>query len=133
MKIPESMDECIYFTNRTLPKGKVSAWARRKECPKCHKAKMGKPVVKGKVKSRAEIYVCPHCSFTEDKVLHEESLMLEAMYTCPLCGKQGESSAPYVRKKFQGILSYVVDCQHCAGKIPLTKRLKDTAVPDSDD
>ncbi|MBS3106966.1 hypothetical protein J4419_04880 [Candidatus Woesearchaeota archaeon] len=132
MKIPESMDGCVYFTNRTLPKGKVMAWARRKECPKCHKAQMGKPVEKGKVKIRADIYVCPSCGFTEQKIVHEEGLTLEAVYTCLHCGKQGESSAPYKRKSFQGVQSFVVECQHCAGKIPLTKKLKGIGDPDSD-
>ena len=46
------MDECFYFTNRTLEdgKGKATAWVLKPECPKCKKGPMGKPVVKGKVK-----------------------------------------------------------------------------------
>ena len=37
LKEPSSMDECIYFTNRTLVggKGKIRAWVYRKFCPKC--------------------------------------------------------------------------------------------------
>src|SRR3989338_5402915 len=31
LKIPESMDECMYFTNR----GEILAWVYRTLCPKC--------------------------------------------------------------------------------------------------
>ena len=58
------------------------------------------------------------------KVEHEESLHLEAQYTCPECGKDGESTAPYKRKSFKGVQAYVVDCQHCNTQIPITKKLK---------
>ncbi|MBU0629070.1 MAG: hypothetical protein KKC75_07820 [Nanoarchaeota archaeon] len=123
---PESMENLIYFTNRTLEdgKGKIKAWVYKKVCPKCGKAKMGKPVEKGKVKIRAAEYTCPECSFTEEKTLHEESLSLEAKYTCPECGKEGESTAPYKRRSFMGVKAYVVECQHCKAKIPVTKKLK---------
>ena len=114
------MQECIYFTNRE----NVMAWVYRKTCPKCTKAKMGKPVVKGKVKTRAEIYECPACKYTENKTEHEESLTLEAAYTCPKCKKKGESTGQYKRKPFQGVPSYLVECEHCGEKIPLTKKLK---------
>lgn len=118
------MDECLYFTNRSNDKGNVLAWVYRKLCPKCKKEKMGKPVKDGKVKSRAEMYVCPACGYTEEKTQHEESLNLEASYTCPECGKGGESVAQYKRQKFKGVLSFVVECVHCQAKIPLTKKLK---------
>ena len=102
IKEPESMEEIIYFTNRTLEggKGKIKAWVYKKKCPKCGKAKMGKPVEDGQVKIRAKEYVCPSCGFTEEKVVHEESLNLEAKYICPECGKAGESTALYKRKSF---------------------------------
>jgi predicted RNA-binding Zn-ribbon protein involved in translation (DUF1610 family) len=118
--MPESMDECLYFTNR----GEVLAWVYRKECPKCHKAKMGKPVVKGKVKIRAAVYVCPECGFEEEKIEHEENLDLEAKYTCPECGKEGESVGKYKRKSYKGVKAFVVNCEHCQADIPLTKKLK---------
>ena len=126
IKEPESMEDLIYFTNRTLEsgKGKIKAWVRKKVCPKCGKAKMGKPVEKGKVKIRAEEYTCPSCNFTEQKVVHEESLNLEAIYTCPECNKEGESTALYKRKSFMGVPAYVVECQHCKAKIPVTKKMK---------
>ncbi len=120
LKMPESMEECLYFTNR----GDILAWVYRKTCPKCRKAKMGKPVVKGKVKSRSDVYVCPACGYEEPKQEYEESLQLESVYTCPKCGKKGESVGQYKRKMFQGVLSYLLECVHCREKIPLTKKLK---------
>jgi len=86
---------------------------------------MGKPVEKGKVKIRATVYVCPECAYEEEKKEHEESLELKAVYTCPSCGKAGESAAPYKRKTFQGVPSFVVECEHCSEKIPLTKKMKE--------
>src|SRR3989344_7283200 len=107
VKIPTSMEECLYFTNR----GEVLAWVYRKTCPKCKKAKMGKPVVKGKVKTRAEIYECPACKYQEDKIAHEESLEIESTYTCPKCKKKGESTGQYKRKAYKSVQSYIVTCQ----------------------
>lgn len=125
LKSPESMDECLYFSNRSVgDNGEVTAWVYRKECPKCHKVKMGKPVVKGKVKIRAKEYVCPECGFTEDKSEHEESLTLEAKYTCPHCSKEGEGTTIYKLIGFKGVKAYVVTCEHCGEKIPITKKLK---------
>lgn len=118
------MDDLIYFTRRAIGSGKVMAWVHKKQCPKCHKAKMGKPVEGGKVKIRAKEYTCPECGFTEEKQVHEESLNLEAAYTCPHCGKEGESTAQYKRKTFEGVPAYIIACQHCGGKIGLTKKMK---------
>ena len=120
LKLPSSMQDCLYFTNREY----ILAWVYKKECPQCHKAQMGKPVEKGKVKIRAKEYICPSCGYTQEQQAYEESLNLEAQYTCPSCHKKGESTAPYKRKVFQGIPSYVVECQHCGTKMPLTKKLK---------
>jgi ssDNA-binding Zn-finger/Zn-ribbon topoisomerase 1 len=126
LKVPESMEECVYFTNRYIgEKGHVLAWVYRKECPKCHKARMGKPVVKGKVKTRADYYECPECKYQESKQEHEESLILEAQYTCPECGKDGEGTTKYIRKKYKGVLSFIIICQHCGAEIPITKKLKE--------
>ena len=121
---PESMDEVIYFSNRQVGDGKVRAWVYRKDCPECNKAKMGKPVEKGKVKIRAKEYTCPGCNHTEEKQEHEESLTLEAKYTCPECKKEGEGTTIYKRKSFQGVKAYVIECEHCQAKIPITKKLK---------
>lgn len=125
LKVPESMEECLYFTNRPVGKGHVLAWVYRKKCPKCGKAKMGKPIVKGKVKTRADHYECPECGYKEDKKEHEESLTLEAQYTCPECGKEGEGTTEYKRKSFKGVQSYVVICEYCEAQIPVTKKLKE--------
>ncbi len=114
------MDECLYFTNR----GDILAWVYRKLCPQCRKAKMGKPVIKGEVKIKAREYVCPACGYTEEKEQHESALKLEAKYTCPECGKEGESTGEYKRKNYKGVPSYIVECQHCQAKIALTKKLK---------
>lgn len=127
VQLPSSMSECLYFTNRTLSgkhEGSILAWVYRKPCPKCKQGSMGKPVEKGKVKTRAAVYVCPSCDYTEEKIAHEESLTLEAKYRCSNCGKEGQSSAPYKRKNYLGVQAYVIDCQHCDNKIPLTKKLK---------
>ncbi len=127
IKEPESMEDLIYFTNRTLEggKGKIKAWVYKKMCPKCNKVKMGKPVEKGKVKIRAKEYKCPSCGFTEEAQAHEESLTLETKYLCPECSKEGESTTLYKRKSFMGVKAYVVECQHCNAKIPVTKKLKE--------
>lgn len=119
------MEECLYFSNRSIGDGQVMAWVYRKDCPKCKKAQMGKPVAKGKVKIRASEYVCPECNYTEEKAVHENSLTLEAQYTCPHCGKDGEGITPYKRKKFQGVDAYLITCQHCGETIPVTKKLKE--------
>lgn len=114
------MDECLYFTNR----GEILAWVYRKLCPKCKKAKMGKPVVKGEVKIKSSEYACPSCGYAEPKEEHEASLRLEAKYSCPECGKEGESTGEYRRKRYLGVPSYIIICQHCNAKIALTKKLK---------
>ena len=125
LKFPNSMDECIYFTNRAFENnGKALAWVYRKPCPKCKKATMGKPVVKGKVKLRSEEYVCPGCNFTEQKEEHEESLMVEIQYTCPKCTFSGEATTQYKRKSFQGVPAYVFECGKCHEKLALTKKMK---------
>ena len=120
------MDDLIYFTNRTVEdgKGKIKAWVHKKMCSECGKAKMGKPVVKGKVKIRAKEYICPDCRFTEEKLEHEETLNLEAKCLCPSCNKEGEGTTIYKRKSFMGVKAYVLDCSNCGAKIPVTKKMK---------
>ena len=121
---PESTDGLVYFTNRTIGDGKVTAWVYKIDCPKCGKAKMGKPVEKGKVKIRANEYVCPECGHTEEKVEHEEKLILEVKYTCPYCGFSGETTTEFKRKSFNGVPSYIFTCGKCNKKIGIAKKMK---------
>ena len=126
MELPSSMDECFYFSNRTLEegKGKAIAWVLKADCPKCGKAKMGKPVDKGKVKIRAKEYVCPECNYTVPKEEYEPTLTVNVQYTCPYCGKSGEATTPYKRKSFKGVQAYVFECNDCGEKIGITKKMK---------
>jgi hypothetical protein len=125
LTIPTTMKDCLYFTNRVTDNGQILAWVYKKECPKCKKARMGKPVVKGKIKIRAKVYVCPACEHEEEKEEHEASCIIEVKYDCPHCGKAGESTGPYVRKTYKGVKSYLVECEHCKEKIAITKKLKE--------
>lgn len=125
MKEPESMDELLYFTNRTVGgKGHVRAWVFRIGCPKCGEL-MGKPVVKGKVKSRASEYVCQGCGHSELNEEHESKLKVNVAYTCPYCSHKGSAETDYKRKQFQGVLSYVFECGGCGRKLGITKKLKE--------
>ena len=140
LKIPESSQEVIYFTNRILEnEGSVKAWARKKKCHKCGKALMGKPLDEktGRPKLRAKEYVCHNCGYTEEKSAHENTLKLEAVYICPKCKKHGEATTEYKRKTFMGVPSFIISCQHCSEKIPITKKMKKPkkkgAAPEDDD
>lgn len=124
LKQPESMEEVVYYTRRTLePKGRITAWAFKIECPKCKKAQMGKPVEKGKVKIRAKEYVCPACGYTEEKKVHEDKLTVSVEYTCPYCDYVGEAQTPFKRKTWHGVKAYVFECGGCKEKIGITKRM----------
>jgi len=125
VELPSSMDELVYFTKRSFEEGRVTAWARRAKCPECGDALMGKPVRNGKLLVRAKEYECPRCGYSESKEEHEAKLFLEAVYTCPSCGEEGSYKGPYKRKKYKGVTSYIVVCEHCNSEIPLTKKMKD--------
>ena len=142
LKQPASMNECVYFTRRTTgDRGRIMAWARRIDCGKCGKAKMGKPVDGGKVKIRSQEYKCPSCGHTESKEEHDPKLTLEVIYTCPHCGKSGEAKIEYRRKSFEGVPAYVFECSSCSRKIGITKKMKaakkgrekDNAAEEADD
>jgi len=116
LKQPESVDECIYFTNRTFDTGKAMAWVYRKMCPKCGKGR--------KIDKKADHYVCYACGYKEDAKQMEELLHIEVAYTCPYCGKDGEATTEYKRKVWMGVPSYVFECKSCGKSIGLTKKLK---------
>lgn len=124
IKMPQSMKEVVYFTNRNWDKGSAKAWALKVECPKCKNALMGKPVEKGKVKIRSDYYICPECGFREDKKEHESRLLLSVAYVCPYCGHKGEKQTEYKRKSFKGVSAYVFTCDGCQEKIGITKKMK---------
>lgn len=135
LKQPNSAQECLYFTRREKEEGSsIFAWVYKKDCPKCKKAKMGKPVEKGKVKIRADIYVCPSCGYTEDETTHEESCMMDVIYKCGKCKFEGETTIPYVRKKAKmfdevkqkkvSVEAFIFECAKCKEQIYITKKLK---------
>ncbi|MFH1072074.1 MAG: hypothetical protein V1743_01450 [Nanoarchaeota archaeon] len=125
LRFPDSMDEVIYFTRRLIGlKGKVVCWVFKEDCPKCKKAKMGKPKENGKVKIRAKEYVCPSCKYTVEKVAYEDTLTASIQYTCPKCGNAGELEAPFKRKSIEGVKTIRVQCQKCKANIDITKKMK---------
>src|SRR3989344_494732 len=128
LKKPNSMDECIYFTSRAIgDKGYAIDWVFKNDCPKCKKAQIGKPKndKTGKVQIRAKIYICPNCKYSAEKQAYEETLTCNIEYTCPSCGKDGEIQLPFIRKKVEGVDTIKFDCQHCKGRILVTKKMKD--------
>src|SRR3989344_242866 len=125
LKKPESMDECIYFTNRIIGNGRATAWVFRKECPKC-KGIMGKPIKKnGKIDKKADNYVCYQCNYSESNEDVEKNLTVNVDYKCPHCGNEGEATTEYQRKCFEGVQAYVFLCGKCGKKIGITKKLKE--------
>ena len=126
IKEPESMDECFYFTRRDIDSGNVAAWVFKPMCPKCGKAKLGKPInpKTGKAMIRAKEYTCPECGYTIAKEELEPTLPLNIKYTCPYCGKSGETTTEYRMKKFKGVDACVFECEFCGEKIAITKKMK---------
>lgn len=125
LKKPESMEECIYFTNRNIGSGRAVAWVFRKECPKCKKDVLRKPSTKsGKPDKKSPIYVCKICRYEEKNEDVENGLALNVEYKCLHCGDEGETISEYQRKTFEGVPSYVFECQKCHKKIGLTKKMK---------
>src|SRR3989344_8480094 len=101
VQLPSSVDECIYFTRRSLGKlGKVVAWVPRQLC-KCGQGLMEKPrdPKTHRFKLRASEYLCSVCKFSAPVDSFEDSLTMSAQYICPSCGKSGDVSVPFRRKK----------------------------------
>ena len=126
LKKPGSVRDCVYFTNRTIGNGRAMALVFRKECPKCKKGIMGKPIKKnGKIDKKADNYVCYQCGYTEGNEQIENSLVINVEYKCPHCSNEGETTSEYKRKTFEGVPSYIFECVKCRKKIGLTKKLKE--------
>lgn len=128
LRQPESMDECVYFTQRSLNdgKGSVKVWVFKQTCPKCKKAIMGKPRdKKGKVLVRAKEYVCPECGYTVEKKAYEDSLTANAEYTCLGCGSTGEAQIQFKRKNIEGVPTLRFQCVKCSANLDVTKKLKE--------
>lgn len=128
LRQPESMDELVYFTNRSLQggKGSVRVWVFKQSCPKCEKTVMGKPRDKnGKVKTRAAEYVCPSCGHVIEKAAYETSLTANADYTCPSCSASGEAQIPFKRKLIEGVQTLRFNCAKCSANLDVTKKLKE--------
>lgn len=125
MQQPESMEECLYFTNRTIDSGKAMAWVFKKLCPKCNQGRLGKPIKKnGKPDKKADYYECPKCKYQESNEDCEKGLVVNVKYTCPHCGFIGETTTEYKRKSYMGVKAFVFMCGKCNQKIGLTKKMK---------
>jgi len=136
IKEPESMDELVYFTNRSKNGGSIMAWVYREDCPKCGKAKMGKPKnpKTGKPKIRAKEFVCEECENVIEKEEYEESLNIQVKYTCPKCKHKGETEVPFKwkgtsffdeeKQKKVSVKAVVFNCDGCGEKILITKKMK---------
>lgn len=131
LKQPTSMGDLVYFTNRSIGKGKAKVWVFRKECPECG-SPMGKPKdKKGKVKTRAKEYVCYNCSHQEEKQAYEDSLIANCEYICPGCGFKGETQIPYKRKNIDGVKTLRANCEKCNSNIDITKKMKEKKIKKS--
>ena len=128
------MDECIYFTRRTIGKGKAKAWVPKELCPKCKKALMAKPKdpKTGRPKIRSKEYTCPECGYTIEKQAYETTLTCNIEYICPHCSFSGEIQIPYKRKKVKvqtldgekSADSLRFQCKKCGKNIDVTKKMK---------
>ncbi|MBI5392368.1 hypothetical protein HZA96_00735 [Candidatus Woesearchaeota archaeon] len=126
LKEPESMNELVYFSNRSIGEGKAKVWVERQQCPKCKKALMGKPKgEEGNIMIRAKEYVCPACNYTVEKQEHEDSLTASIIYTCPSCKFEGEKQIPNKRKSINGAQTLRFQCDKCDANIDITKKMKE--------
>ena len=137
LKEPQSMDECVYFTNRLLDnEGYIRTWVFRELCQKCQKSLMGKPKDKktGRAKIRAEEYECPSCGHKENKEEYEDKLTANIKYKCPYCKNEDDVQVSFKRKKVQRfneekqkketVEALTFDCSKCKKRIEVTKKMK---------
>ena len=96
---------------------------------------MGKPAdKKGKIKIRAQEYVCKDCGYTAEKTQYEETLSANIIYDCPHCKKHAETTVPFKREKISvldektmkrtAMESLRFTCGSCKKNIDVTKRMK---------
>jgi len=134
---PKSMDECVYFTNRSLnEKGKIKCWVFKEKCVKCGKELMGKPrdPKTGKPRIRAKEYECPGCKYNVSEEEYENTLTASIQYTCQYCGNIGELQVPFKRKKVKifnedemkgkTIESLRFQCGKCSKNLDVTRKMK---------
>ncbi|MEM4260181.1 MAG: hypothetical protein QXG00_02995 [Candidatus Woesearchaeota archaeon] len=124
LKQPKTMEELVYFTQRNIDNGWVKCWVFKEECPKCHKALMGKPNENGHIKIRAQEYICPNCNYKIDKKEYEETLNANIEYICPNCSFKDEIQIPFKRKTIMGVQTLRFQCKKCNEKIDITKKMK---------
>ena len=136
LKQPASIEECVYFTNRLLGKGKIKAWVFKSLCDKCNKGMTSKPKNEktGKASIRAKEYICPECGNKVDEDSYERTLTINIQYMCPHCLHEGELTAPFKRKKVQvfyeeeqkkkTVDAVTFQCEKCKKSINITKKMK---------
>jgi hypothetical protein len=126
LKKPQSMDECVYFTNRTIDNGRAMAWVFKKSCPKCKDGFLAKPIKKdGKPDKKSDHFDCLKCGYSEMNEDVEKDLVVNVDYKCPYCENEGEAQTEYARKTFQGVKAFVFSCSKCSQNIGITKKLKE--------
>jgi len=128
LKEPESMDNLIYYTFRSLgddAKGTIICWVEKGTCPECKKGLMGKPKdpKTGRPKIRAKEYVCSDCNHSEEKEAHEETLQAKAVYTCPSCNTKDSGEVQFKRKTIEGVKTLRFTCSKCSASLDVTKKM----------
>ena len=124
MELPESTDECVYFTRRADEDNKLICWVLKEKCPECGEGLMGKPIKDdGKVAIRAKEYICPKCCLTIEKKENEDTLTANIQYTCK-CGKEGEAQIPFKRKMVKGANVLPFKCPECDADLDIAKKFK---------
>ena len=74
--------------------------------------------------------------YSEEKVAHQEKLVMNVQYACPFCGNEGEATTQYKLKSFDGMKAYLFECSKCKKKIAITKKMKEKGSkgePDEDE
>ena len=126
LKQPQSMDELMYFSRRTVMDGRVVAWVFKPQCPECGDDRLEKPTnpKTGKKKTRSSKFVCETCGYEEKKKKTEERATVNIHYICPHCEHEGDTTTKYDRRTYLGKKAFVFKCDECWQEIPITKRVK---------